>query len=142
MSTIQAREEELLARFSQCPTWEEKYKTIIEMGKELHPFPEDKRDEDHKIKGCQSQVWLWVEKDAQKKLTLFADSDALITKGLVAIVVFLYSGATPAEVIGHSLEIFKKLGLFDHLSLSRANGFSNMIKQVKNYALAYQLKGY
>jgi cysteine desulfuration protein SufE len=142
MSTLHEREANLEARFSQFKHWEDKYRAIIEMGRTLPPFPEDRRNEDHRIKGCQSQVWLWAEPDQNNKIQVFADSDALITKGLVALVVYLYSGATASEIMGHSLEIFKKLGLFDHLSPSRANGFHNMLKQIKNYAVAYHLKGY
>jgi len=142
MSTIRERESNLELKFAQFKDWEQKYTAIIEMGRSLRPFPEHRRNDDHKIKGCQSQVWLWAEPDSSKKIQIFADSDALITKGLVALVVYLYSGATASEITGHSLDIFKKLGLFDHLSPSRANGFHNMLKQIKNYALAYQLKGY
>jgi cysteine desulfuration protein SufE len=142
MQTLHDREKSLEAQFSKYSNWEDKYKAIIEMGKSLAPFPSDKLTEDYKIKGCQSQVWLWAEPDSSKKIQVFADSDAIITKGLVAIVVYLYSGSSASEITAHSLEIFKKLGLFDHLSPSRANGFHNMLKQMKNYALAYQLKGY
>jgi len=142
MLTLQEREQHLLLRLSKHSSWEEKYKAIIGMGNDLEIFPDSKRNEDYKIKGCQSQVWLWVEPDESKKMRLTADSDALITKGLVAVIVYLYSGATPSEITGHSLDIFKKLGLFEHLSPSRANGLANMIKQVKNYAFAYQVKGY
>lgn len=137
MSLIQSREAQLIKQFEAFSTWEDKYKYIIQLGRALPPLPQDKYTEDLKIKGCQSQVWLWAEPDAQNNIQIMADSDALITKGLVAIVVSLYSGSSPREIAEHSLEVFKKLGLFDHLSPSRANGFSNMIKQVKNYALAY-----
>lgn len=137
--SIQQKELDLLKKFESLGNWESRYKEIIAMGKELAPFPEDKKNDTYKVSGCQSQVWLWAEQLPNGHIKLFADSDALITKGLVALVVKLYSDEDPKEVLGHSLDIFKKLGLFDHLSPSRANGFGQMIKQVKNYALALQL---
>lgn len=138
---IEAREQELISKFQTFENWESKYKAIIELGKSLPPFPEERRNEDHKVKGCQSQVWLWVEPGPDGTLRLFADSDALITKGLVALVIGLYQDLPPNQITTHSLDLFKKIGLFDHLSPSRANGLAAMIKQVKTYALAYQFKG-
>lgn len=138
--SIKDNEAQLLQIFEQFTDWENKYKYIIQLGKDLPPLPEVQRIEDNKIKGCQSQVWLWVELSPQSTLQLYADSDALITKGLVALVVKLYQQQTPFEVFQHDLSFFKKIGLMDHLSPSRANGLANMLKQLKNYALAYHLK--
>jgi cysteine desulfuration protein SufE len=136
-----SREAFLVKEFARFHSWEQKYRFILDLAHKLPPFPENKRTDDYKIKGCQSQVWLWVEPDDQGLLRIWADSDALITKGLVGLVLFLYSGLPSSEILNHSLDLFKQLGLFDNLSPSRANGFGNMIKQVKTYALAYQIKG-
>lgn len=140
LMSIKDNEQHLLNIFQQFTDWESKYKYIIQLGKELPSLPEERRLDDNKIKGCQSQVWLWVELTPQSKLQLYADSDALITKGLVALVVKLYQHQTPQSVFQHDLNFFKEIGLMDHLSPSRANGLSNMLKQLKNYALAYHLK--
>lgn len=138
--SITTNESQLLAIFERFSDWESKYKYIIQLGKDLAPLPENQRLDANKITGCQSQVWLWVELSPESTLHLYADSDALITKGLVALVVKLYQDQKPQDVFQHDLSFFKKIGLMEHLSPSRANGLANMLKQLKNYALAYHLK--
>ena len=139
MNEIEKRQEALLSEFSELGNWEERYKRIIKKGKELPLFPEELREEKFLVKGCQSQVWLQAElKD--KKIELRADSDALIVKGLVALLLDLYSGANPAEVLNHSPTFIEELGFQSYLSPSRANGFLSMIKQIKLYAQAFELQ--
>ncbi len=119
--------------------WEERYKKIIQWGKELPTFPEEYRQEKFLVKGCQSQVWLHVSLNPQGQMEIVVDSDALIVKGLSAIVKKAYSGLKPQEVLNAPTEFIEKLGLKDHLSPSRANGFLAMIKQIQLYAQALSL---
>ena len=106
------------------------------MGKELAPYPEEFRSEDFKVKGCQSQVWLYAKKNSQGLVEFKADSDALIVKGLIAMILEVYSGLTPDEVLATQPTFVSELGLSQHLSPSRANGLNSMLKQIKYYALA------
>lgn len=136
--SITIKIENLLKEFPSELDWEVKYKKIIEKGKRLPDFKEEHRTEANLIKGCQSQVWLHAELNPQTKLIeLSADSDALITKGLVAILVELFHQESPAEVLKTDLVFFEKMGLKNHLTPSRANGFNSMIKQIFNYAIAF-----
>lgn len=129
----------LLKKFDSTHGWENRYKLIIEMGKELNEYPEKLRDETHKVKGCQSQVWLSAELSASGELILHGDSDALIVKGLVALLLAVYNGSTPEEVLATPPEFIKKLGLEEHLSPSRSNGFFAMLKQVFLYAQVFKM---
>lgn len=136
---IEKRQQAILKEFESFQDWDSKYKRIIEMGKKLPPFPEVHRTEENKIKGCQSQVWFHAELSKENCVLFQADSDALIVKGLVALVLAVYSSATPDEILATSPEFFKTLGLSSHLSPSRANGLNAMLKQIHNYALAYKI---
>ncbi|MCS6838886.1 MAG: SufE family protein [Bdellovibrionaceae bacterium] len=136
--SIKSRETEWNQFFNQFHSWQEKYKALIELRKKLPPYPEDKRLDDLKVKGCQSQVWLWAtQMEPSKEIQFWADSDALITKGLVAFLVLFYSGLPAEEIAQHDVQYFKNLGLAEHLSPSRANGFYHMINQIKRYAFAF-----
>jgi cysteine desulfuration protein SufE len=137
--TIQEAEQEIIDEFSMFDDWMGKYEHIIELGKTLPLIDEKYRTDDRLIKGCQSRVWLHSEmKDG--KVEYSADSDAVITKGLVALVVRVLSGHTPDEIINADMKYIDEIGLKEHLSPTRSNGLVSMIKQMKLDALAYKAK--
>jgi cysteine desulfuration protein SufE len=136
---IQETENEIIEEFSMFEDWMEKYEHIIEMGKSLRLIEEKYKTDDRLIKGCQSKVWMHSElKDG--KIIFTADSDAIITKGLVAMVIRVLSGHSPDEILEAKMDFVEKIGLKQHLSPTRANGLVNMIKQMKLDALAYKAK--
>ncbi|OQW48564.1 MAG: hypothetical protein A4S09_03980 [Proteobacteria bacterium SG_bin7] len=120
-------------------SWEEKYKKIIEWGKALEPFPEEFREEKYKVKGCQSQVWLHAERGAHGIIIFKADSDAILVKGLISILINEFSGKTPEEILSTPVDFVKDAGLDQHLTPSRTNGLFAMIKQIRSYAQAFYL---
>lgn len=129
----------VIQSFSQYSDWESRYKHLISMGKELEAFPEEQRKDENKVKGCQSQVWLHSEvRDG--KVHFWGDSDASIVKGIVALLLQIYSDRTPAEILAIKQDFLEPIGLKQHLSMSRANGLSAMMKQIQFYALAYKTK--
>ena len=132
------RQNNIIEIFAKFETWEQKYKHLIEMGKALPAYPEQWRNEDHKVKGCQSQVWLHADLRDQGLIYFSGDSDALIVKGLVALLIQLYSAASPEFILRTSPDFVAALDLGSHLSPSRANGLFAMVKQIKYYAAAYQ----
>jgi cysteine desulfuration protein SufE len=136
---IEEIENEIIDEFSIFEDWMGKYEHIIEMGRSLPLIEEQYKTDDRLIKGCQSKVWLRSElKDG--KVFFTADSDAIITKGLVAMMVRVLSGHTPDEIISAKMDFVEKIGLKEHLSPTRANGLVNMIKQMKLDSLAYKAK--
>lgn len=136
MSVIQEREDEIVEEFSMFDEWLDKYQHIIEMGQKLTGIDEAFRTDDYKVKGCQSQVWL--QPGTENGVVVFkADSDAAITKGLVALMVRVLSGAPAREIAEAPLEFLEKIGLREHLSPTRSNGLVGMVKQMKLYAAAY-----
>ncbi|PIK16736.1 SufE family protein [Halobacteriovorax sp. JY17] len=139
MNTIDNRVEALVEKFSNFTNWEDKYKAIIGLGKELSELPEEHRLESNKVKGCQSQVWLHAELRGDK-VVFMADSDASIVKGIIALLLSVYSDATPDEILATKPEFLETIGLRQHLSMSRANGLSSMVKQISVYALAFKTK--
>jgi cysteine desulfuration protein SufE len=139
MSSIQERVNEITKIFSAHKDWEDKYKSVISMGKDLAAFPEEQRLEENKVKGCQSQVWIFAELK-EGKIILYADSDASIVKGIIALLLKVYSNATPDEILETKPDFLEEIGLRQHLSMSRANGLSSMLKQISLYALAYKTK--
>lgn len=135
--TINAIQDELIEDFSFYEDWMSKYEYIIQLGKELPLIDENYKTEDRLIKGCQSKVWLHAEfKDG--KIFFTADSDAIITKGLVSLMVKVLSGHSPAEIASADLYFIDQIGLKEHLSPTRANGLLAMVKQMKFYAIALQ----
>jgi cysteine desulfuration protein SufE len=139
MSSIESRVKTIVEKFSAFENWEDRYKNVISMGKELADFPEEHRLEENKVKGCQSQVWIVPElKDG--KIIFYADSDASIVKGIIALLLNVYSDATPDEILSTKPDFLEEIGLRQHLSMSRANGLSSMLKQISMYALAYKTK--
>lgn len=132
-------QDELIDEFSMFGDWMEKYEYIIQLGKELPLIKDEYKVDENLIRGCQAKVWLHA--DFQDGLIHFtADSDAIITKGLVSMVVRVLSGHTPDEIVHAELYFVDKVGLREHLSLTRSNGLLSMIKQMKVYALALKTK--
>jgi len=135
--SIEETEHEIVEEFEIFEDWMGKYEYLIDMGKSLPLIDEKYKTEDKIIKGCQSQVWMHSElKDG--KVIFTADSDAIITKGMVALMIRVLSGHTPDEIINAKLEFVEKIGLTKHLSPTRSNGLLSMIKQMKLDALAYK----
>ncbi len=136
---IKKIQEEIIEEFELFDDWMERYEYIIESGKSLPLINEANRTEDNLIKGCQSKVWLHAEY-INKTLIFTADSDAILTKGIIALLLRVYSNQTPKEILDAEPYFIDKIGLKEHLSPTRANGLVSMIKQLKLYALAFQLK--
>ena len=137
--TINEAQDEIIEEFEDFSDWMDKYEYIIQLGKDLPLIDEQYRKDENLIKGCQSRVWLHSEfKDG--KIYFTADSDALITKGLVSMVIRVLSGHTPKEIAEADLYFVDKIGLRSHLSPTRSNGLLSMLKQMKMYAIAYQAK--
>lgn len=134
--TIEDKQQQIINDFKYLDDWEQKYEYLIDLGKELKNFPEKYRKEENKIKGCQSQVWLVAEKK-DDKIYFQADSDGILPKGIVSLLVQVYSGFTPKEVLDSNMDFISEIGLQEFLSPSRANGLSYMVKQIRHYALAY-----
>ncbi|MEN9638340.1 MAG: hypothetical protein RLZZ262_208 [Bacteroidota bacterium] len=139
-NTIEIRQQEIIDEFSMFSDWMQKYEYIIELGKELPLLDNALKNDDLLIKGCQSKVWLDAKDDSTGCLHFTADSDAIITKGLVALVVRVFDGEQPQDILQADLHFVKDIGLHEHLSPTRSNGLAGMIQQIKNYALAFQLK--
>jgi cysteine desulfuration protein SufE len=137
--TIAQIEEEIVEEFSLFDTWDEKYEYIIDLGKRLPPLDEQHKVEENIVKGCQSTVYLTADyRDG--KVFFHADSDAIIVKGLVSMLVRVLSGHAPDEIISAPLSFINQIGMTSHLAQTRSNGLLAMVKQMKNYALAYKLK--
>lgn len=137
--TINEIQDELIEDFAFYEDWMEKYEYIIQLGKELPLIEEQYKTDNYIIKGCQSKVWLHAELQ-NGKIHFTADSDAVITKGLVSLMVKVLSGHTPSEIAQADLYFIDKIGLKEHLSPTRANGLLSMVKQMKMYAIAMQVK--
>lgn len=139
--TIQEIQEEIKDEFSMFDeeNWDERYQYVIDMGKTLPLINEQYRTDDNIIKGCQSKVWLHAEqRDGQIVFT--ADSDAILTKGIIAILIRTFSGQKASDILDADTKFIDEIGLKEHLSPTRANGLVSMIKQIKMYALAFQSK--
>ena len=137
--TLEERQQELISEFAMFDDWMQKYEYIIELGKDLPLIQDSFKTEDNLIKGCQSRVWLHAEVDTNNKVQFTADSDAIITKGLVALVVRVLSDSTPHEIAHSQLHFVEDIGLQEHLSPTRSNGLASMIKQMKMYGIAYEM---
>tara|TARA_B100000963_G_scaffold189238_1_gene164664 strand:- start:1376 stop:1795 length:420 start_codon:yes stop_codon:yes gene_type:complete len=127
---------EIVNEFDLFDTWMDKYEYLIELGKSIPLISQDKKTNDNIIKGCQSKVWLYAEKDAEK-VKFYADSDAVITKGIISLLIRTFSNQKPNDIINANTDFIDKIGLRDHLSANRANGLNNMIKKIKYYAIAF-----
>ncbi len=138
--TINETQNDLIETFGLFDDWEEKYEYIIDLGKKLPGLAEAHKTEDNIIKGCQSVVWLHAHLQ-DGKVVFEADSQAIIVKGLVSMLLQVLSGHTPEEILNADLYFIEKTGLSSHLAQTRSNGLASMVKQMKAYALAYKIKG-
>jgi cysteine desulfuration protein SufE len=135
--SIKEIQEEIVDEFSMFDDWMQRYEYIIELGKSLPLIDEQYKTDDHIIKGCQSKVWVHAQMP-DNRLDFTADSDAIITKGIIAILVRVFGGQHPKDIMEADTEFLDEIGLKDHLSPTRANGLVSMVKQLKLYAVAYQ----
>ena len=131
--SLEESKQSIIDDFSMFDEWLDKYEYIIELGKKLDSFPENKKTDDRLIKGCQSRVWLdWEVKDG--KLYFTADSDAIITKGIISLLISVYSGRSAEEIAGDDFSFLEKFGLKENLSPTRANGLESMVETIKRAA--------
>ena len=138
-ASIEEKENELIDSFSIYDDWMEKYEYIIELGKDLPLIDPSQKTEENIIKGCQSTVWLHAEKK-DDRIIFTADADAIIAKGIIAILIDVLSGETPETILNAKMDFIKEIGLQEHLSPTRSNGLVAMVKQMKLYALALNIK--
>ena len=136
---IEEIEQEIIEEFSLFDSWDEKYEYIIDLGKKLSPLADVHKRDDNKVKGCQSTVWL-VADYRDGRVYYEADSDAVIVKGLISMLIRVLSGQRTEDIINARLDFIREIGMMGHLAQTRSNGLVSMVKQMKNYALAYQLK--
>ena len=137
--TINELQDAVIEEFSDFDDWMDKYQMLIDLGNDLEPLDEKYKTEQNLIDGCQSRVWLQCD-DVDGKLVFTAASDALIVKGIIALLVRVLSGQTPKDILDADLYFIDRIGLREHLSPTRSNGLLAMIKQIKAYALAYSVK--
>ena len=138
-SHIQEREREITEEFALFDTWEDKYEYLIDIGKKLPALDPQYKAEENRVKGCQSTVWLAAE-EKDGLIFFMADSDAVIVKGLISMLIRVLSGQPAEEIIEARLNFIDEIGMTSHLAQTRSNGLLAMIRQMKNYALAYKLK--
>ena len=138
--TINELQDEVIEEFSDFEDWMDKYQLLIDLGNELEPLDEKYKTESNLIEGCQSRVWVQADYE-DGKLVFKAESDALIVKGIIALLIRVLSGHTPQEILDSELYFIDAIGLKDHLSPTRINGLLAMVKQIRMYALAFKMKG-
>lgn len=136
---IKEIQDEIVAEFSMFDDWMERYEYIIELGKGLPLIAEEFKTDDNIIKGCQSKVWVHAE-EKDGKVFFSSDSDAILTKGIIAILIRAFSNQTPANILEANTDFIDEIGLKEHLSATRANGLVSMIKKIKMYALAFEAR--
>lgn len=136
---IQAIEKEIVEEFALFDSWDDKYEYIIDLGKKLAPLENQHKIDENKVRGCQSTVWL-VADYKQGKIFYKAESDAIIVKGLISMLIRVLSGHSPDEIIEAKLDFIRQIGMTTHLAQTRSNGLLAMVKQMKNFALAYKIK--
>ncbi|MBR5607865.1 MAG: SufE family protein [Bacteroidaceae bacterium] len=141
MMTINEIQDEIIEEFSDFEDWMDKYQLLIDLGSDQPPLEEKYKNEQNLIDGCQSRVWLQADM-VDGKLHFQAESDALIVKGIVALLIRVLGDHTPQEILDTDLYFIEKIGLSEHLSPTRSNGLLAMIKQMKMYALAFKAKGF
>lgn len=139
MKTINELQDEVIEEFSDFDDWMDKYQLLIDLGNEQEPLDEKYKTEQNLIDGCQSRVWLQADL-VDGKIVFQAESDALIVKGIIALLIKVLSGHTPDEILNSDLYFIDKIGLKEHLSPTRSNGLLAMVKQIRMYALAFKTK--
>lgn len=137
--TINEQQDEVIEEFSELDDWMDRYQLLIDLGEEQEPLPDNEKTEQNLIDGCQSRVWLVCDEN-NGILTFRAESDALIVKGIVSLLIRVVSGHTPQEILDADLYFIREIGLTKHLSPTRSNGLLAMIKQMRMYALAFKTK--
>lgn len=138
--TINEAQDEVIEEFTEMEDWMDRYQLLIDMGEEQEPLPDSEKTEDNLIDGCQSRVWIVCQHNSDGTLAFRAESDALIVKGIVALVIRVLSGHTPQEILDARLYFIDRIGLTEHLSPTRSNGLLAMIRQIRHYAMAYAVK--
>lgn len=136
--TINEIQDEVIEEFEEFDDWMDKYQMLIDLGNDLEPLEEKYKTEQNLIEGCQSRVWIQCDKD-NDRLAFTADSDALIVKGIIALLLRVLSGHTPQEILDADLYFIDRIGLHDHLSPTRSNGLLAMVKRIRAYAMAYSI---
>ena len=136
--TVNQTQDEIIEEFSELSDWMDRYAYIIDLGNTLPEFPEKEKTPQNLIEGCQSRVWITAARNDDKTIHFQADSDALIVKGIVSLLLKVLNDHTPAEILDADLYFIDKIGLSTHLSPTRSNGLVAMVKQIKNYALAFK----
>lgn len=137
--TINEAQDEVIAEFEDFTDWMDRYQMLIDLGNDLAPLAEQYKNDSNLIDGCQSRVWVQCDY-REGRLVFTADSDALITKGIIALLIRVLSNYTPKEIVDADLYFIDKIGLREHLSPTRSNGLLSMVKQIRMYAVAYQAK--
>lgn len=137
--SIRDTELEIIEEFALFDSWDDKYEYIIDLGKKLPPLAAAHKTDDNKVRGCQSTVWL-AASYSDGRIFFEADSDAVIVKGLISMLIRVLSGRTPDEILEAPLDFIKEIGMTTHLAQTRSNGLLSMVKQMKNYALAFKIK--
>ncbi len=140
VNSLELRQSQIIEEFEMFSDWMEKYEYIIELGKELEKLAPSQKLDENLIKGCQSRVWLSASQNEKGNVIFKADSDAIITKGLVALMIRVLSDANPMEIAKSDLHFIEKIGLNAHLSPTRSNGLVSMVKQMKMYGLAFSAR--
>ena len=136
--TINEQQDAIIDEFADIDDWMDRYAYIIDMGNALEPMPEKYKTPQNLIEGCQSRAWLNAELDSDGKVQFRADSDAIIVKGIISMLVNVLSGHTPQEILDTNLYFIDKIGLAEHLSPTRSNGLAAMVKQIRLYAIAFK----
>lgn len=137
--SIEEIEKEIVEEFSLFDSWDDKYEYIIDLGKKLQPLDDRYKLDENKVRGCQSTVWLVADYE-DGRVYYKAESDAVIVKGLISMLIRVLSGQKPDDIINAKLDFIREIGMMSHLAQTRSNGLLSMVKQMKNYALAYKLK--
>lgn len=140
MPSINEIQDEIIEEFSELDDWMDRYQLLIDMGNEQQPLPAEDKNDQNLIDGCQSRLWLACSQNEDGTLCFRAESDALIVKGIVSLLIRVMSGHTPDEILNADLYFIDKIGLRDHLSPTRSNGLLSMQKQMRMYALAFKAK--
>ncbi len=140
MTSIEQRQQELISEFADIDDWMDRYSYIIDLGNALPENDESKKTPSNLIEGCQSRVWLDAHLDDEGKVRFTADSDAIIVKGIISMLISVLDGQTPDEILNSDLHFIDDIGLGEHLSPTRSNGLLAMVKQIKMYAMAFKAK--
>lgn len=139
MATVNETQDEIIEEFEGLTDWMDRYAYIIDLGNTLPPYPDSEKTPQHLIEGCQSRVWIEAKEDNEGKIDFMADSDALIVKGIVALLMRVLNHHTPDEILDADLYFIDRIGLKEHLSPTRSNGLVAMVKQIRDYALAIKM---